>query len=114
MTSTVTLSSAPVTLPNDELRASKPYGWRYVRSSWVAAIGMSASSSALASISHDLRVGCACATTGATASRLSEKPAATARASGVPSFAVYFVFFAISCMVLPTLWNTTTCATPIG
>jgi hypothetical protein len=70
--------------------------------------------SAYASIRIDLRSGCGCETTGAAASRLSEKPAATARASGVPGVAVYFVFFATSWTSEPYLRNSTTWESPAG
>ncbi len=75
---------------------------------------MSVRNSAEASISTDLRSGWGCDTIGAVARRLSEKPFATARASGVFSLAVYLTFFAINCTAMPCLWNTTTCSTPAG
>ncbi len=96
MTANVTISGVARTLVSEELRASNEYDWRYVRSSTEFAPGMSASSSAFASISTDLRSGCGCETTAVLASRLSENACATARASGVPALAVYLTFFASS------------------
>ncbi len=48
----------------------------------------------------------------ALASRLSEKPSATARASGVPVCAVYFTFLAISWTLVPTLRKATISGPP--
>ena len=85
-----------------------------MRSSVIAAAGRSATNSALASTRIDFRSGCGCEATGTVATRLSEKPAATARASGVPALAVYLVFFAISWTSAPTFLNSTTCVIPAG
>ena len=63
---------------------SRTAGDRCARA-WRPRPGRSASSSAFASIRTDLRSGCGCDAIGATDSRLSENPAATARASGVPA-----------------------------
>ena len=48
----------------------------------------------------------------ALASRLSEKPAATARASGVPGCAVYLAFRAMNWTLVPTLRKMTICGPP--
>jgi len=65
-------------------------------------MGMSLSSSALASTRKDFRSGWGWLSTGALASRLSVKPSATARAAGEPAGAMKVVFLASICSVFPT------------
>ncbi len=74
---------------------------------------MSVISSADASISTDLRAPSGCDSTGALPTRLSGKLCRTARSTGEPGAAKKRVFRAISCIALPTRWNTTTCRLPI-
>ncbi len=74
---------------------------------------MSVISSAAASISTDLRAPSGCDRTGALPSRLSGKLWRTARSTGDPGAPKKRVFFAISCIALPTRWKTTTWRRPI-
>ena len=73
---------------------------------------MSARNSAFASISTVLRSGWGCDTTAVLAIRLSEKPSATARASGEPGVAVYFTLRAMNWTLPPTLRNVTILGPP--
>ena len=57
--------------------------------------------------------GCGALTTGAEASRLSEKLVFTARSFTEPGLARKRSFFAISCIWLPILWKYTTWRAPI-
>ena len=73
---------------------------------------MSARNSAFASISTVLRSGWGCDTTAVLAIRLSEKPSATARASGEPGVAVYFTLRAMNWTLPPTLRKVTILGPP--
>src|SRR5512140_342014 len=91
-----------------ELRASNEYELRYMRSITFEARGMSVISSALASISTDLRSGCGWLASGAEPSRLSENERLTERSSGLPALAMNMVLRASSWMLPAALRNSAT------
>ena len=68
---------------------------------------MSLTNRPLASTSTVLRCGCGALATAVLASRLGEKAADTARASGVPAWAMNSLFTANRRTWLCTLWNLT-------